>query len=75
MSKPLTLLNREDKGDVDPGSPDGFARILSARFPSYFGDFCAFARFSMFQLNAASRKRAVSRKTKFPLAAAIMAIV
>jgi len=75
MSKPLTLLNREDKGDVDPGSRDFFAETPSARFPSYFDDFCAFARFLMLQLNAACNKRVVPCKRKFPLAAAIMAIV
>ena len=75
MSKPLTLLNREDKGDVDPGSPDGFAQKLSAHFPSYFGDFCAFAQFLMLSMNAACKKRILLWKKKFPLAAAFMAIV
>ena len=75
MSKPLTLLNREDKGDVDPGSRDVFAEMPSACFPSYFDDFFAIARFLMLQLNAACNKRVVPCKPKFPLAAAIMAIV
>ena len=75
MSKPLTLLNREDKGNVDPGSPDFFAEMPSIFFPSYFDDFFTFVRFLMLQLNAACNKRVVPCKPKFPLAAAIMAIV
>jgi hypothetical protein len=75
MSKPLTLLNREDKGDVDPGARDIFAQTSRACFPSYFDDFCAFARFLMLQMNAAGNKRVLPWKTKFPLATAIMAIV
>ena len=75
MSKPLTLLNREDKGAVDPGSRVFLAQKLSARFPSYFDDFCVFARFFMLRMNAAFRKRLVRSKAKIPLAAAFMAIV
>ena len=75
MSKPLTLLNREDKGDVDPGSQRFIARKLSASFPSYFNDFYAFSRFLMLRLNAAPRKRLLRSKRKVPLAAASMAIV
>jgi hypothetical protein len=75
MSKPLTLLNREDKGDVDPGSQSFIARKVSARFPSYFTDFRVFSRFLMLRMNVAFRKHFVCSKPKFPLAAAIMAIV
>ena len=75
MSKPLTLLNREDKGDVDPVPRDVFAKTLSACFPSYFGDFCAYARFLMLQTHTAVRKRLVRPKHEIPPAAAIMAIV
>jgi hypothetical protein len=75
MSKPLTLLNREDKGDVDPGSHRFIARKLSARFPSYFTDLCVFSHFLMLRMNAAFRKRLVRSKPKIPLAAAFMAIV
>jgi hypothetical protein len=75
MSKPLTLLNREDKGDVDPGSQSFIARKLSARSPSYFTDFCVFSRFLMLRMNTAFRKRLVRSKLKIPLAAAFMAIV
>jgi hypothetical protein len=75
MSKPLTLLNREDKGDVDPGPRACPAQNLSARFPSYFGDFFAFLRFSMLRMGAAFSKRLVPPKLKVPLTAAFMAIV
>ena len=75
MTKPLTLLNREDKGDVDPGSHRFIARNLSGRFPSYLTNFCVFLRFWMLRMNAAFRKRLLRSKPKIPLAAAFMAIV
>jgi len=75
MSKPLTLLNREDKGDVDPGSQSFIARKVSASFPSYFTDFYVFSRFLMTRMNVAFRKRFVCSKLNFLLATAIMAIV
>jgi len=75
MSKPLTLLNREDKGDVDPGSQRFIARKLSASFPSYFTNFYAFSRFLMLRMIAAPRKRLLRSKPEIPLAAACMAIV
>jgi hypothetical protein len=75
MSKPLTLLNREDKGDVDPDSRDYFAPKLSARFPSYFLDFYTFARFLVIQPDAVLLKRRLGEKHEIPAAAAIMAIV
>jgi hypothetical protein len=75
MSKPLTLLNREDKGDVDPGWQGFLVRNLSVRFPSCFTGFCVFSRFLILRMNAASRKRLVRSKLKIPPAAAFMAIV
>jgi hypothetical protein len=75
MSKPLTLLNREHKGDVDPASQSLFAQKLSARFPSYFCDFCAFTRFLVLQMSAALVKRCLRQKHEIPDPAAIMAIV
>jgi hypothetical protein len=75
MSKPLTLLNREDKGDVDAGAQRSTAHKLSAHFPSYFTFFYTFSRFLMLRRNAASRKRLLRSKAKIPLAAACMAIV
>ena len=75
MSKPLTLLNREDKGDVDPGAQRFIAHKLSANFPSYFTVFYTFSRFLMLRMNAAPRKRLLRSKRKLPLAAASMAIV
>jgi hypothetical protein len=75
MSKPLTLLNREDKGDVDPGSHRFKARNLSARFPWCFTDFFVFSCFLTLRMNATFRKRLVRFKSKIPLAAAFMAIV
>ena len=75
MSKPLTLLNREDKGDVDPGSRDVFAKTPSVCSPSYFDDFSAFARYLILQTHAALRKRCLRWRYETPPAAAIMAIV
>jgi len=75
MSKPLTLLNREDKGDVDPGSQHFIARKLSANFPSYFSDFSPFLQFLMLQMPAAFWKPRLHRKHEVPRAAACMAIV
>jgi hypothetical protein len=75
MSKPLTLLNREDKGDVALSSQRFIARKLSANFPSYFTEFCVFLRFLMLRRNAAFTKRLVRSELKIPLAAAFMAIV
>lgn len=75
MSKPLTLLNREDKGYVDLGAQRFIARKLSANLPSYFTEFCVFLRFLMLRRNAAFKERFVRSKPKIPLAAAFMAIV
>jgi len=78
MSKPLTLRNREDKGDVDPALRERFARELrelNTVFPSYFDVFCIFLRFLMIQTWAAFTKRRNRRKHEIPSAAAIMAIV
>ena len=75
MSKPLTLLNREYKGDVDPDSRSVSAPKLSARSPSYFRSFYIFARFLALQMGAALMKRRRRQKHGIPYAAAIMAIV
>ena len=75
MSKPLTLLNREDKGDVDPGSDRFIARKLIVSFPSYFTNFYALSRFLILRRNAAFRKRHVHSQPEIPLTAAFMAIV
>jgi hypothetical protein len=75
MSKPLTLLNREDKGDVDLGAQRFITRNASANLPSYCTEFCVFSRFLMLRRNAAFTKRLVRSKPKIPLAAAFMAIV
>ena len=75
MSKPLTLLNRVDKGDVDPGSDHFIARKLRASFPSYFTNFYVLSRFLKLRRNAAFRKRLLRSQPKIPLTAAFMAIV
>jgi len=75
MSKPLTLLNREHKGDVDPSSQRFIAWKLSAPFPSYFSDFSPFLQFLMLQMPAAFWKLRLHLKHEVPLAAAFMAIV
>jgi hypothetical protein len=75
MSKPLTLVNREYKGDVDPGSRGFFAQKLSTRSPSYFGPFWLFSPFLVVQMSAALVKRRLRQKHGIPHAAAFMAIV
>ena len=75
MSNPLTLLNREDKGDVDPGSDGFITRKLSASFPSYLTNFYVLSRFLILRRNAAFRKRLIHSQPEIPLTAAFMAIV
>lgn len=75
MSKPLTLRNREDKGDVDAGLREYSPRALQTVFPSYFDDFYNFSRFLALSLHAAFRKRRLGREHEITPAAAIMAIV
>jgi len=75
MTKPLTLLNREDKGVVEPGSDRFVARKLSVSFPSYLTNFYAFSRLFILRRNAAFRKRLVHSQPEIPLTAAFMAIV
>ena len=78
MSKPLTLRNRVDKGDVDLDSlarSQNFPSKRNVRFPSYFDDFYNFSRFLALSLHAAFRKRRLGREHEITPAAAIMAIV
>ena len=78
MTRPLTPRNREDKGDVDLGSQDGFdgfKRTLEFRFPSYFDDFCIFSRFLALSPRATFTKRRPRREREITPAAANMAIV
>jgi hypothetical protein len=75
MSKPLTLGNREDKGDIDGGFGAGVVYTLKARFPSYFDDFCLFSQFLASQTLALSKELRFAREHEIPSAAAIMAIV
>jgi len=75
MSKPLTLRNREDKGDVDPGLRINSRRTLQNLSPSYFSDFSTFLLFLMLPMRAAFTKRRRDREHEIPTAAAIMAIV
>ena len=78
MSKPLTLQDREDKGDVDPRSLDRFNNFPSkrnVRFPSYFDSFCNFSRFLTLSIRAALPKCRRYWEHQIPPAAANMAIV
>ena len=75
MSKPLTLLNREYKGDVDPGSRRFLSQKLNARSSSYFRSFYIFTRFLVLLMCAALMKRRLRQNYGIPYAAAIMAIV
>ena len=75
MTKPLTLRNREDKGDVDPRLADSFPQKWNARFPSCFDDFCIFSRFLALSPRAAFTKRRPRREHEITPAAANMAIV
>jgi hypothetical protein len=75
MTKPLTVPNREDKGDIDPRTPSFFAGDPNTSFPSYFTDFPNFSVFFPLRANAPLRKRSFSSRREIPLAAAFMAIV
>jgi hypothetical protein len=75
MSKPLTLRNREDKGDVDPGLREDPLRAATTVFPSYFSNFSNFFRFLALSLHTAFTKRRLGREHEITPAAAIMAIV
>ena len=75
MSKPLTLRNREDKGDVDPGSREKSRDARNTVFPSYFGNFNNFSQFLALSLHEPFRKRRLGREHEITPAAAIMAIV
>ncbi|HVI83589.1 MAG TPA: hypothetical protein VM717_12725 [Chthoniobacterales bacterium] len=74
MSKPLTLRDREDKGDVDAGSRDSFSHERNSRFPSYFDDFCIFSRSLGLQMAAAFTRRRRHLKSNIDPATATMAI-
>jgi hypothetical protein len=78
MSKPLTLRNREDKGEIDPvdsGLRERLACELNVVFPSYFDVFCFFSRFLILPTCAALTKRRIYWKHEIAPATAIMAIV
>jgi len=78
MSKPLTLRNRVDKGDVDLDSlarSQNFPSKRNVRFPSYFDDFYNFSWFLALSLRATLTKRRFGRKHEITPAAAIMPIV
>jgi hypothetical protein len=75
MSDALTLLNREDKGDVDPGLQRVFTRKQAVGSPSYFAIFFTFLTFLPLRKSPASRNRQVLSKDKILRAAAFMAIV
>jgi len=75
MSKPLTLRNREDKGEVDPGSEARLAVSLKAGFPSYFESFSQFFPFLALRTRVWSQKLRFRREHEITSAAANMAIV
>jgi len=75
MTKPLTLRNREDNGDIEAGSQDTFPHKRNSFFPSYFDDFRIFCRLLALPIHAAFRKRCRDWEQAISPAAAIMAIV
>jgi len=75
MTKPLTDLNREDKGDVDLSLRSCDQGLLPPRFASYFAPFCFFQRFLVLLSDPALTRRRLRRKHEIPPATAIMAIV
>jgi hypothetical protein len=75
MTKLLTDLNREDKGDVDLALRSCNKGPLPAQFPSYFASFWLFQRFLVLPSNAVLASRRLRRKHEIPPATAIMAIV
>ena len=75
MSKPLTLRNREDKGEVDRGLEAHVAVCLKAGFPSYFDSFSQFFPFLALRTREWSRKLRFRQEHEITSTAAIMAIV
>jgi len=75
MTKPLTDLNREDKGDADLSLRSCAKGLLPPRFPSYFVRFWLFQRFLVLRSNPVLTTRRLRRKHDIPPATAIMAIV
>ncbi len=75
MSKPLTPLNREDKGETDGELRDCCQQKLNPLFPSYFTSFLDFSPFLFNHASARLRTPSSRAKRKIPLAAANMAIV
>jgi len=75
MSKPLTVLNREDKRELDRKLRDCSTQKPNVVSPSYFAIFSSFSPFLLNHVNARLKKRRTCEKSKIPLAAANMAIV
>ena len=75
MSKPLTLRNREDKGEVDRGLEARVTVCLKAGFPSYFDRFSQFFPFLAPWTKVWSRRLRFRQEHEITSTAAIMAIV
>ena len=75
MSKPLTPLDREDKGEVDGALRDRCQQKPNTFFPSYFTFFSKFSPFLFNRARARLKTLSAHAKRKIPLAAANMAIV
>ncbi|HZR78431.1 MAG TPA: hypothetical protein VFA58_04440 [Chthoniobacterales bacterium] len=75
MSKPLTLRNREDKGEIDRAFEAFLPRKCSGVFPSYFDNFPHFSWFSALLRRASLQKIRSAQRPEIAPAAAIMAIV
>ena len=75
MSKPLTLRNREDKGEVNLGLEARVTVCLKARFPSYFDSFSQFFPLLALRRQMWSRRLRFRQEHEITSTAAIMAIV
>jgi hypothetical protein len=75
MSKPLTVRNREDKGEIDRAFEAFLPLRCGGVFPSYFDNFPHFSWFSALLTPAPLQKICPGQKPEIAPAAAIMAIV
>ena len=75
MSKALTPLNQNDKGEIGCIAERFSARAQCADSPSYFGNFGIFNPFLMVCAEARHSKAHLGQKREFPVLTAFMAIV
>jgi len=75
MSKALTPVNQNDKGEIDSIAERLIEHASHPHFPSYFGNFGIFNPFLVLHGETPLAKRRLSKEQEFTLITAIMAIV